>query len=90
MSLPIFLPYNIVSIYGIGSSIGVTEIVPPPGFLFGTIDAVSQYDIQWAQPGQSVLFPEAEIICRLAYNPDNTSYTLVPEVKLVCREIPIP
>lgn len=90
MSLPAFLPYGIVSIYGIGSSMGTTDIVPPPGYLFGNIDAVSQYGIQWASPGQSVLFPDAEIECRLAYAPDNTIYTLIEEAKLVCREIAAP
>ena len=88
--LPIFLPYGIVSIYGIGSSTGTTGIVPPTGYLFGNIDAVSQYDIQWAAPGQSVLFPDAEVECRLAYPTDNTSYTLIAEAKLVCYEITPP
>lgn len=90
MSLPIFLPYGVVSIYGIGSLVGQTSIVPPPDYLFGTIDAVSQYNIYWAQPGYSVLFPNFEVICKLAYAPDNTSYTLIEEAKLVCREIPLP
>lgn len=87
MSLPIFLPYGIVSIYGIGSGTGLTGIVPPSGFLFGEIDAVSQYEITWAAPGQNVLFPNAEVECRLAYAADNTSYTLIAEARLVCYEI---
>jgi len=90
MSLPVFLPYNIVSIYGIGSSTGGSGIVPPTGYLFGNIDQVSQYDIVWAKVGDSVLFKDEDIQCRLAYPPDNTSYTLVEEVKLVVKEYIVP
>lgn len=90
MSLPVFLPYGMVSIYGIGTSISDNNIIPPANYLFGNIDAVSQYQIYWAQPGFNVLFPEKEIVCRLAYPPDNTSYTLIEEAKLVCREFPAP
>ena len=90
MSLPIFLPYNIVSIYGIGSGIGLSGIAQPEGYLWGDIDAVSQYEIVWASPGDSVLFKDADVQCRLAYSPDNTSYTLIAEAKLVCREYPAP
>lgn len=95
MSLPAFLPYGIVSIYGIGSvdgQAGIIQPVPPDTnpMLWGTIDAVSQYEIEWAKPGDSVLFPELGVVCRLNYPPDNTAYTLVPEVKLVCKEYPAP
>ena len=88
MSLPAYLPYNIVSIYGIGSTTGVSSIVPPNGYLFGNIDQISQYGIEWAQIGDNVLFGEKDVVCRLAYPPDNTSYTLVPEVKLVIKDYP--
>jgi hypothetical protein len=88
MSLPIFLPYNLVSIYGIGSEIGLSGITQPPGYLWGNVDAISQYGIEWAEPGDSVLFKNQDVQCRLAYPTDNTSYTLIAEVKLVCREYP--
>lgn len=88
--LPVYLPYNIVSIYGIGSVVGQSGIVQPEGFLWGNVDAVSQYGIEWAQPGDSVLFPEDGVVCRLAYPPENTRFTLVPEVRLVCKEYPAP
>lgn len=88
MSLPAYLPYNIVSIYGIGSSVGQSGIVQPSGYLWGNVDAVSQYGITWAAPGDSVLFRDKDVEARLAYATDNTSYTLVPEVKLVCKEYP--
>lgn len=90
MSLPAFLQYGQVSIYGIGSNTAQTSIVLPDGFLSGTIDAVSQYDILWAQPGYAVIFPDAEVTARLQYPPDNTAYTLIQEVRLVCRELPVP
>lgn len=88
--LPIYLPYNIVSIYGIGSDTGVSGIVQPPGYLWGGVDAVSQYGIEWAAPGDNVLFKDSDVICRLAYPTDNTSYTLIPEAKLICREYAAP
>lgn len=88
MSLPTFLPYGIVSIYGIGSSTGGGDIVPPAGFLFGRIDQVSQYNIVWAKVNDDVLFRDSEIECRVAYPPDNTSYTLVQEAKLVIKYYP--
>lgn len=89
MSLPVFLPYNIVSIYGIGNNVGISGIVQEPDCLWGTVDAISQYGIQWAKPGDSVLFKNKDVEVRLAYATDNTSYTLVPEVKLVCKEYAI-
>lgn len=90
MSLPIFLPYNMVSIYGIGSQLGQAGIVQEGGYLWGTVDAISQYGIEWVSPGYSVLFNNIDVQCRLAYPTDNTSYTLIAEAKLVCREIPAP
>ena len=88
--LPIYLPYNIVSIYGIGTNIGVSGITQPQGYLWGNVETVSQYGIVWAAPGDSVLFKDSDVECRLAYPTDNTSYTLIAEVKLVCREYPAP
>ena len=63
MSLPFYLPYNIVSIYGIGSSVSGSGIVQPANYLWGNVDAVSQYGIEWAAPGDSVLFKETNIEC---------------------------
>ncbi len=88
MSLPIFLPYGLVSIYGIGDSASYNGMVQEGGYLWGDVDAVSQYGIQWAIPGKTVLFRNVDVEARLAYATDNTSYTLVPEVKLVCRAYP--
>lgn len=79
-----------MSIYGIGSPIGQAAITQPEGYLWGTVDAISQYGIQWVSPGYSVLFNDRDVQCRLAYPTDNTSYTLIAEAKLVCREIPLP
>ena len=90
MSIPVYLPYNIVSIYGIGSVVGVNSLVPPAGAWWGVIDQVSQYGIEWAKVGDSVLFKEEDVQCRLAYPPNNASYTLVPEIRLVCKEYPAP
>ncbi len=86
--IPAYLPYGIVSIYGIGSLTGSTGMVIDNSLRFGTIEQVSQYQIYWAQVGDSVLFKEADVECRLAY--DNSAHTIIPEVKLVLREVPLP
>lgn len=90
MSLPIFLPYGMVSIYGVGSVTGNTGIVQPPPFLWGNVDSISQYGISWTEVGSSVLFDDSKVICRLAYAADNTSYTLIMESNIVVREVPLP
>jgi len=64
--------------------------VPPEGAWIGVVDQISQYGIEWAKVGDSVMFKEVDVECRLAYPPDNTSYTLVPEVKLIIKEYPAP
>lgn len=84
MSSPLFLPYGIVSIYGIGYTPGLAGTIPETGASFGIIDQVSQYDIYWAEVGFEVCFKEVDVNCRLAY--ENSPHTLVPEAKLVCRE----
>lgn len=88
MPLPIYLPYGVVSIYGIGDNVGISGIKPPKDFLWGNVDQVSQYGIVWAKPGDNVLFNDNDVQCRLAYATDNTSYTIIAEAKLVCREYP--
>lgn len=86
--LPVYLPYNIVSIYGIGSLDSGSGITINDPLRFGTIDMVSQYGIQWAQVGDSVLFKETDVECRLVYA--NSPHTIIPEAKLVLKEYPIP
>lgn len=86
--LPVYLPYNIVSIYGIGSLTGVSGIEIADPLRFGVIDDVSQYGIQWAQIGDSVLFKETDVECRLVYA--NSAHTIIPEAKLVLKEYPAP
>ena len=86
MAIPAYLPYGIVSIYGIGSKDGVSGIVPPEGAFFGNVDQVSQYGIAWVKVGDSVLFYENDVQCRLAYA--NARYTLVQEAKLVIKDYP--
>lgn len=83
--IPAYLPYGIVSIYGIGSPISVTGIVGDTNQRFGVINQMSQYNISYYNVGDHVLFDEKDVVCRLAYT--SGRYTLVPAAKLALREI---
>lgn len=87
MSLPIGLSYGLVSIYGIGFQTYVAGIEQPPGMLYGRVDAVSQHDIFNAVVGETVYFKESDVVCRLAYPTENTSFTIVPDAQLVCTVV---
>ncbi len=90
MSLPVVLPYGIVSIYGVGFATYTNGVIQPDGMLYGKVDAVSPNAIFNAVVGEYSYFKEEDVNCRLAYTPDNTSYTLVPDDKLVCRLVILP
>jgi len=77
MAIPAYLPYGIVSIYGIGSLIGVSGMEIADPLRFGAIDMVSQYGIVWAQVGDSVLFKETDGQCRLTYA--NSAHTIIED-----------
>jgi len=85
--IPAVLAYGLVSIYGIGSQLGPFQgINAGAGSLFGIIDQFAPYGHIKYSIGDSVMFNEKDIVCRLAYT--NIAYTIVPEVKLIMNENP--
>ena len=84
MSLPAQLAYGNISIYGIGSNVGISGIVPADGFLFGTVDAISEYGIFYTSVGDSVLFNPKTQVCKITW--DNSIHTILPEEKIVLKE----
>jgi len=91
-TLPAILPYGVVGIYGIGTSVGLTSMIPEPqdsGFFakFGTVYQIAPYGVLFSYVGVSVMFMEKDVFCRLAI-PEGR-FTLVEDAKLVCKEDPV-
>jgi hypothetical protein len=83
--LPIYLQAGTVSIYGLGDYVGVSDITPADQQVF-RIGTVYQSWDNSSIVGQSVMFREADVTCRLAFN--DYPYTVVHQAKLVATEIP--
>lgn len=86
MSLPI--RYNgvksLVSIYGVGSSSGISGIAPANSdFKFGMIDYT---EVQSYAIGDSVMFRRSEVIGEFTYS--GQVYTLIEEDKIITVETP--
>jgi hypothetical protein len=88
MSLPVILPYGVISIYQIYGQVGNTGIIAQQPFNFGAIDQISPYGIQHAVVGQTVLFNGEQSLCRLAYA--NKNYTLLNESSILSTETVAP
>jgi hypothetical protein len=82
--LPIRLKPGLVSIYNVGQT-GVTGIVAPQNYNFGTINKTWYNEAYPPYTGDSVLFKGDDII-QLIYS--GTTYTLVDENKIKLVEIP--
>lgn len=85
MSLNAQLYPGLVSIYGEGTQIGTSDIIPSAtNFLFGIIDQTwaSGGDII-VQPGQSVMFNKDDVICLLKAD---WTYTLIEQNKILIIE----
>jgi hypothetical protein len=90
-TLPAYLPYGVIAVYGYGTMQGVQGIIPPAQgsvdyALFGTVYQISQHEVYFCGVGDSVLFKNSDVICRLATV--DASFTLVEDAKLVCKEYP--
>lgn len=83
MSLPLLLPYGVVSIYGKGFSTYVAGMIQEGGSLYGLVDAVAQHEIYNAVIGKTVYFKEAEIITRINFPAENTPFTLIYDAKII-------
>lgn len=83
MSLPIILPVGTVSLYGIGTSVGIIGWSAPTGSKFAYVDTIYDGAVNF-NVGDSVLFKEADVLFRLTYG--NAIYTFLEEAKLVLTE----
>lgn len=85
MSIPASLYPGLVSIYGKGSTAGTNGIVPnKETFLFGVVDKTWGGMGEGVTVGQSVLFADEHVTCRVKY--DNTIFTIIPESKIILIE----
>lgn len=82
-----YLPAGWASLYGIGSEVGFSGLVPDnTKFKFASIYSLGDGD-GLAQVGDSVMFNEEDVICRLAWN--NYPYTMIQQAKLAGTEAPL-
>lgn len=88
MALPGYLGQGLLSVYGIGSNVGVQGIVAPVGYVFNTINAIWDGDSIAASVGDSILYKESDVVCILAW--DNGKYPLIPVDKIIFTEDPSP
>ena len=87
--IPAVLAYGLVSIYGIGSNLGINGIRSlDSGFAFGTIYQLGPHVEGGYQVSQTVLFKKTDVICKLAWAGD--TFSLVHSANLIINEIPIP
>lgn len=81
------LAYGQMSLYRIYQT-GITGARASSGYTFGLIDQVSQYGIQYAEVGQSILCNQKDLGARLTYA--NWTYQLIKESSVLGTEIPPP
>lgn len=82
---PATLYPGLVSIYGKGSATGTNGIVATKEiFLFGVVDKTWGGMGEGVIVGQSVLFADGDVTCRVKY--DNTIFTIIPENKIILIE----
>lgn len=85
MSVPASLYPGLVSIYGKGSLSGTSTMQPTnETFLFGVVDKTWGGMGEGVTVGQSVLFANEDVTCRIKY--DNTIFTIIPENKIILIE----
>jgi hypothetical protein len=88
MVLPVYLNLGMVAVYGPGIQTSMSGIAPTligQAFKFGTIyqmNSVSDFRV-----GDSVMFRESDVQCRLATQ-NNLTYTVLEAARLVLTDIP--
>lgn len=90
MNLPIYLQPGEVLIYGAGLATASIQGVEADNNIFkwGIIQQVWNYGNINAMIGDSVMFNDNDVICRLIYN--NYPYTLIEQARLVITEFGTP
>lgn len=88
-AIPITLPSGVIAVYGAGSLTGIQGVVSNEGYLWGTVNKVFDGGEVFVYGGDSILFREEDIVCRLAW--DNSPYTLINiNTDLIIKEDPNP
>ena len=85
MSLPITLQYGYVAVYGLGTTTGVSGIIPTETvWVFGNIEQVSMYGIDAQKAGSyvgcHVVFKQEDAQLAIQYN--EYPYTIIEQNKL--------
>lgn len=85
--LSVYLMNGMVAIYGNGVISGHNGLrSTTSGFKFGTIYQIGELSLPFFV-GNSVLFKEGDVKCRLVTPQNNHTYTLVEEARLVLTQI---
>jgi len=81
---PVYLGEGQIAIYGLGSQDPVSDLVPPEGFLWGTVYHIFNGGGINVVEGDTVLFNNEKISCRLAV--PSGRYTLIKEEAIIATE----
>lgn len=87
-NLPVYLAPNLCSLYGLGHTTSINNIVAPPGYLFNSIYQIGDINTRLATVGDEVLYRQGDEECRLVW--DNATWVLLPIDKIIVTEQPIP
>jgi hypothetical protein len=88
MVLPVYLGLGMVAVYGPGIQTAMSGLTPTligQSFKYGTIyqmNSVNDFRV-----GDSVMFRESDVQCRLATQ-NNLTYTVLEAARLVLTDIP--
>lgn len=88
MALPGYLGNNMLSLYGVGTASTPWGVVATDGFLFSTVEQVSNGSNIDAEVGTLVLYKVEDAVCRLAY--DNAIHVVIPVDKIIYTEFNVP
>jgi len=85
--VPIILPVGFILVYGLGVEQSQSGITPENTvFKFGSVYQIWDGGEVFVYGGDSVMFKESDVTCRLAIGTDpNNVYTMIP-ARLVTRE----
>lgn len=84
-TLPAYLGTGLLSMYGIGSNVsGQWGVVAPPGYAFNYVYAIWDGGGNGINVGDSILYNQRDVVCRLAY--DNGTYDLLETNKVILIE----
>ena len=86
-NLPVYLAPGLLSMYGLGHTTSINNIVAPPGYLFNSIYQIGDMNSRLATIGDEIMYKVGEETCRLVW--DNATWVLLPIEKIIVTEQPI-